>query len=59
MPPENSVVFYHALLDHKVPGELHVYEKGRHGVGLAKDIPGTSGWPAACIAWIKNRGMTP
>ncbi len=57
VPPQNSVVFYHALLDHKVPGELHVYEKGRHGVGLAKDIPGTSGWPAACLAWIKNRGM--
>jgi acetyl esterase/lipase len=59
VPPQNSVVFYRALLDHKVPSELHVYERGRHGVGLAKDIPGTSGWPTACLAWIKNRGMTP
>ena len=23
-----------------VPAELHIYEKGPHGVGLAKDIPG-------------------
>jgi acetyl esterase/lipase len=57
VPPENSVVFYQALLAHKVPAELHVYEKGRHGVGLAKDIPGTSGWPDACIAWLKSRGV--
>ncbi|HEX5105264.1 MAG TPA: alpha/beta hydrolase [Pirellulaceae bacterium] len=57
VPPQNSVVFYRALLDHKVPSELHVYEKGRHGVGLAKDIPGTSAWPGACMAWLKGRGM--
>lgn len=57
VPPQNSVAFYQALLAHKVPAELHVYEKGRHGVGLARDIPGTSAWPAACIAWLKNRGV--
>ena len=57
VPPENSVVFYSALLAHKVPGELHIYEKGRHGVGLAKDIPGTSAWPEACIAWLKGRSL--
>jgi acetyl esterase/lipase len=59
VPPENSVVFYSALIAHKVPAELHIYEKGRHGVGLAKDIPGTDGWPAACIAWLKGRGIVP
>jgi acetyl esterase/lipase len=57
VPPENSLVFYQALVAHKVPAELHIYEKGRHGVGLAKDIAGTSGWPDACIAWLKNRGV--
>jgi acetyl esterase/lipase len=57
VPPENSVVFYQALLAHKIPAELHIYEKGRHGLGLAKDTPGTSAWPAACIAWLKNRGV--
>jgi acetyl esterase/lipase len=57
VPPENSVVFYQALLAHKIPAELHVYEKGRHGLGLAKETPGTSAWPAACTAWLKNRGI--
>ncbi|HMC11606.1 MAG TPA: alpha/beta hydrolase [Pirellulaceae bacterium] len=59
VPPDNSIVFYQALLAHKIPAELHVYEKGRHGLGLAKDTPGTSGWPTACLAWLKNRGIVP
>jgi acetyl esterase/lipase len=59
VPPENSLVFYSALIAHKVPAELHIFEKGRHGVGLGKDIPGTSAWPAACIAWLKGRGVVP
>ena len=59
VPPENSAVFYLALVAHKIPAELHIYEKGRHGVGLAADIPGTSGWPTACLAWLKGRGVLP
>jgi acetyl esterase/lipase len=59
VPPENSVAFYSALIAHKVPAELHIYEKGRHGVGLAKDVPGTDAWPTACIAWLKGRGVIP
>jgi acetyl esterase/lipase len=55
VPPQNSLVFYQAMLQHKVPGELHVYEKGRHGVGLGKSIPGTSDWSEACIRWLKAR----
>ncbi len=55
VPPENSVVFYHALLAHKIQAELHVFEKGKHGVGLAKNTPGTAAWPDLCIAWIKGR----
>jgi acetyl esterase/lipase len=59
VPPENSVVFYQALLAHKIPAELHIYEQGPHGLGLAKLRPGASAWPAACIAWLKVRGIVP
>ncbi len=59
VPPQNSVVFYSALIEKGVPAELHIFEKGRHGVGLAKDIHGTAAWPAACLAWLKGRGMLP
>src|SRR5262245_1952431 len=59
VPPENSLVFYQALMAHKIPVELHIYEQGPHGLGLAKLRPGASAWPAACIAWLKVRGIVP
>jgi acetyl esterase/lipase len=57
VPPENSVHYYLALQRAGVPAELHVYEKGRHGLGLAADVPGTSGWPDACRQWMAGRGL--
>ena len=36
VPMENSVAFAMALRKHKVPFELHVFEKGQHGLGLGK-----------------------
>ena len=32
--PANSIHFYEALLAHKVPAELHLYQRGGHGFGL-------------------------
>jgi acetyl esterase/lipase len=57
VPPENSVLFYLALRKAKVPAELHVYEKGRHGLGLAGGVPAVSNWPGACIDWMRGRGL--
>ncbi len=57
VPPENSVLFYLALRKAKVPAELHIFEKGRHGLGLAKTTPGASAWPQLCIEWMRGRGL--
>ena len=57
VPAENSLQFFSALRRAGVPGELHVFEKGKHGLGLAQGVPGTELWPAACIEWMKNRGL--
>jgi len=57
VPPENSVLFYLALRKHKVPAELHIYEKGPHGVGLAAADPVLSSWPDRLTAWLKSRGF--
>lgn len=56
VPPQNSLVFFMAMKQHGVPGELHLYEKGRHGVGLAKSIEGTKNWPRQLHDWLKVRG---
>jgi acetyl esterase/lipase len=41
----------------KVPAELHIIEKGRHGVGLAPNDPILSMWPNLLANWFKTRGL--
>lgn len=55
--PENSVLFYLGLRKVKVPAELHIYEKGRHGVGLATGDPILSTWSDRLGDWLKGRGL--
>jgi acetyl esterase/lipase len=57
VPPENSVMFYLALRKHGVPSELHIYQDGKHGVGLAARVPATSSWPERLIDWMRLRGL--
>ncbi|MBM3861097.1 MAG: alpha/beta hydrolase [Verrucomicrobia bacterium] len=54
---ENSILYYRALRQHKIPAELHVYRAGRHGVGLAKDHPQLSTWGALLINWMDGLGL--
>ncbi len=54
---ENSLRFFSALQGAGVPAELHVYEKGRHGLGLASGIPGAENWPVELLAWLKQRAI--
>jgi len=57
VPVENSIQFYLALHKAKVPAELHIYQKGGHGQGLARQIPGTSNWPKDCEDWLRNQKL--
>lgn len=55
VPVENSLLFAAALRQAKVPYEMHIYETGRHGVGLAKDNPALSTWPKLLENWLRAR----
>jgi acetyl esterase/lipase len=55
--PENSIRFYLALRRAKVPAELHVFENGPHGVGLALDDPALGVWPTLLTNWLRGRGL--
>jgi len=57
VPVQNSVLFYLALRRAGVPAEMHIYEHGRHGVGLAQDSPELSTWPTLLANWLKLRGL--
>jgi acetyl esterase/lipase len=56
VPAENSVLFYLALRKAHVPAEMHVYERGPHGVGLAPQDPVLSTWTDRLADWLKTRG---
>jgi acetyl esterase/lipase len=53
VPPENSVMFYLALRRAGVPAEMHIYERGPHGVGLAQGDAVLSSWPGRLEAWLR------
>jgi len=55
--PENSVLFYLALREAGVPAEMHIYERGKHGYGLAPNDPILSSWTKRCEDWMKVRGL--
>jgi len=50
VPVENSISFASALRQAGVRFELHVYEKGGHGIGLANGHP----WTVECARWISE-----
>ena len=54
---ENSISMATALSAKKIPFELHVFDKGDHGLGLAESTPGASQWPALAADWLKRQGF--
>lgn len=55
--PENSVNFYLALRRAGVPAELHIYQHGDHGFGLAGSDPVLSSWPGLLANWLRAQGL--
>ena len=57
VPAENSLHYFLALRQAGVPAEMHVFEKGAHGVGLANDNPALSPWSALLANWLRGREL--
>lgn len=56
VPVANSVMFYEALVRAGVPVEMHLFQHGAHGAGLASANPQLSVWPDLLIKWMRERG---
>ncbi len=52
----NNVRFYQAHIDLQLPVEMHLFEHGTHGVGLAKAVPRLQHWPDSLASWMRVRG---
>ena len=57
VPVENSMLYAAALRKAGVPFEMHLFEPGPHGVGLAVNDKVLSAWPKLCEAWLKSKGF--
>jgi len=60
VPVENSLMFAEALRKNHVPFDLHIYQKGGHGMGLGDRTPPFSHphpWTADCLFWLKLQGF--
>jgi len=58
VPMENSLMFAEALRKNHVPFDLHIYQKGSHGMGLKDKPPFTHPhpWAGDCLFWLKQQG---
>ncbi len=63
VPPENSMKFASAMMEHKVACELHIFPRGGHGLSLANKqvcispefiYPEIQPWVDMSITWIEN-----
>jgi acetyl esterase/lipase len=56
VPVQHSYLLGMALAAAGVPHEVHVYERGRHGIGFGDGEGTVAGWRAASAAWLGQRG---
>jgi acetyl esterase/lipase len=59
VPPMNSLLFYKAMLEHKITCSLHVFPQGAHAIALRNNPGSTEQWTALCEAWLIEMGFIP
>ena len=65
VPAENSLLLILALREAGIPVEFHMFEAGRHGLGLGNGLPehgimpdaAFGVWPGLCATWLAAHGF--
>ena len=52
VPVMNSILYYQGLLMNRITAEMHIFQRGGHGYGLAPKGGTESAWPVLCINWL-------
>jgi acetyl esterase/lipase len=55
VPMENSLLLAAALKEKNIDFELHIFPKGRHGLGLSNEVPYVTRWIKLCEEWLKEK----
>jgi acetyl esterase/lipase len=53
---ENSLLYFVALKQAKVPAEMHLFAKGGHGYGLRRTELPITNWPQLAEQWMRTVG---
>ncbi|MGB7026072.1 MAG: alpha/beta hydrolase, partial [Candidatus Acidiferrum sp.] len=56
---ENSIVYFMALKNAKVPAEMHIYTQGGHGYGLRRTALPVTAWPQLVETWLRTIQVLP
>ncbi|MBM1107715.1 alpha/beta hydrolase [Aurantibacter crassamenti] len=54
VPVANSILFFEATQEKGVEATMHIYPKGGHGFGLARDNVYLRGWTERMFEWLEN-----
>lgn len=54
---ENSIYYYVALKENKVPAEMHLYASGGHGYGLRATEKSVTSWPKQVETWMRSLNL--
>ncbi|KMY43979.1 esterase [Bacillus sp. FJAT-27916] len=57
VPVINSLLYANQLSTAQIPYELHVFQNGRHGLGLAEEEPDAAKWTGLCASWLSKQGF--
>jgi acetyl esterase/lipase len=58
LPIPNALAYYTALRTASIPAEMHVFEDGGHGFGIARTAGHACAvWPNLFIAWARGHGF--
>lgn len=55
--PQNSLLFYQALLDKKISTSFHVFPQGGHAINVNNNPGSTDLWRVLCETWLKEMGF--
>jgi acetyl esterase/lipase len=60
VPPANSILFYNALKEDKIPASMAVFPSGGHGWGMRTNISFWKIWREMLVDWfVKNQFVIP
>ncbi len=58
VPVHHALKYAEELAKHEIPFALHVFQRGRHGLGLDPENQGAQAWTELVATWLGSYGFT-